>query len=67
MCSLFTIAFLQRAAPYFLLASLLLCSLVCLVLRCTSSVSDEEALFLIAFLTFLFEACNSLLHFHHLS
>jgi hypothetical protein len=67
MCSLFTFAFLQRVAPYFLLAFLLLSSLVCFVLRCTSSVSDEEAIFLIAFLTFLFELVNSLLHIHHLS
>jgi len=67
MCNFCTATFLQRVVPYFLLASLLLCSLVCFVLRCTSSVSDEEVLVLIALLTLLFELGNSLLHLHHLA
>jgi len=54
MCLICTVTSLKRAVPYTLLACLLLLSLVCFVLRCTSSVSDEEALTFVAVLTLFF-------------
>jgi len=67
MCFLCNITNCKTIVPYLLLVVILLLALVCLVLRCTSSVSDEEALLFVAVLTFLFDVCNTFLHLHHLT
>jgi hypothetical protein len=66
MFSLSTVTLFYRIAPIILLVFICICSIVCFILRLTSSVSDEEALYIIAFLTLIFEIGNSLLHVNHL-
>jgi hypothetical protein len=66
MFSVSTVTLFNRIAPIILLVFICICSIVCFILRCTSSVTDEEALYIIAFLTLIFEIGNSLLHVNHL-
>jgi len=66
MFSASAVTLFNRLAPIILLVFIICCSIVCFILRLSSSVTDEEALYIIAFLTLIFEIGNSLLHTNHL-
>jgi hypothetical protein len=59
-------AFQNRILFVLLLIFIIFCSILCFILRLLSSVSDEEALYIIALLTLIFEIGNSVLHLNHL-